>query len=700
MGTIQVPGNPFAGSVTPNATNGLGKLHEMPKTKYGKYQLLSGLAEDMAGAVDKWQKETDAAIVQDAVNQTKNELEDLKTNQKDGWANQLGGNAVNRPEGQSLTEEYSNRGKKVFENRRSQLHTLRQKQMYDAYAQAAGQKLTSDLQAHTVKQQAVFEKATHAATFNSAVQDILSGDGEKMQSGYTVAMTELQWQADRSGLPVDVHGTVGKVNVMAIEGFIDGKNPEGASRWLEAHRDDMSEAQQKKAEALIKAGRQARDVDYLTATVWADPEASDGDVLKKLEAATKNQPAEVRQKVTIGVRRLMADREWKRRVEANDLYDTGVKMIANGERLEATQLSRLYELNPEKAAKLEDAQTSRDLTNLTRDGVLDYISSARTKAGKALGVKVLQERESDPVGTALATGQYGVQPLDWQNTDNLREGLRKRMEASETIAKDWGTPRRVFTKAEATQLTSVLDSMEIEPRVALLSTIADSVGSEGIAMIADQLGKDGGKYAIAMAGFDTTPGDGGMTAGEMYLRGLQKLSEKVVKEDSMAETGVKARLYNAIEEGADGTGGLLSSQKARDATVELARGIYAYKSWQGRVNIDDVVAAAVGGRVEKHNGKKIVMPRDVEESSLWKEDLGNLVERQADTLRSGRGRTFYAGGLAFTSKELAARLPKLKLQTEKVNSDGSVTYSVLYNGEIVADDTGATYTFELSKSKD
>lgn len=700
MGTIQVPGNPFAGGVSHNATNGLGKLHEMPKTKWGKEQLLVGMTEDIAGAVDRWQKETDAAIVQDAVNQTKNQLEDLKTNQKDGWVNQVGGNAVNRQDGKSLVEEYSGRGKDIFDNRRGQLHTLRQKQMYDVYAKAAGQKLSSDLQSHLVTQQAVFEKATHTATFNSAVEDVLSGDPEKMRSGYTVALTELQWQADRSGLPVDVHSTLGKVNAMTIEGFIDGKNPEGAAKWLEEHRDDMSAAQQAKAERLIKAGRQERDVEYLTNKVWADPEAADGDVLKRLEDATKNQPAEVRQKVTTGVRRLMADREWKRRVEANELYKTGLTMIGNGERLEATQLARLEELDPEKAARLSDTQTSHDLVTLDRAGVVDFINSARAKAGKALGVKVLQERESDPVGTAIATGQYGIQPLNWQSSSELQAELKNRVEMSRAMSKDWGTPRRLLSKAEASQLTSALDAMEIEPRVATLSLVADAVGSEGIATISDQLGEAGGKYAIAMAGFDITPGDGGMTAGEMYLRGLQKLDEKVVKEDKMAETGVQARLYSEIEEGADGTGGLFTTQKARAATVELARGIYAYKSWKGGAKIGDAIEAAVGGKIETFNGKKTVMPRGISGDSIYREDLSDLVDAQAESLRSGRNRVFYAGGSAFTSKELAASLPKMQLQTEKVNPDGSVTYSILYNGEAVADDRGERYTFELSKNKE
>ena len=45
-------------------------------------------------------------------------------------------------------------------------------------------------------------------------------------------------------------------------------------------------------------------------------------------------------------------------------------------------------------------------------------------------------------------------------------------------------------------------------------------------------------------------------------------------------------------------------------------------------------------------------------------------------------------------------MPKLALQTEKVNSDGSVTYSLMLNGESVFGDDGSLYTFDLVKTKE
>lgn len=355
MATLQVPGDPFAGGVSHNATNGLGRLQAMPQTKWGKGQLIVGMTEKMASAVDKWQKETDAAIVQDAVNQTKNELEDLQTNEKDGWANQVGGNAVNRPDGKSLVEEYNGRGKNIFDNRRSQLHTLRQKQMYDAYAQAAGQKLSSDLQAHMVKQQAVFEKATHTATFNGATEDILSGDPEKMRSGYAVALSELQWQADRSGLPVDVHGTMGKVNVMAIEGYIDGKNPEGAAKWLKDHKDDMSPLQIKKAEGLIKAGRATAAGDAISGKLLKKYEKMTPELLKEIHDIKDEN---VRAKVAKNVDRELKYRDAQRKLEVKEIVEQAFNFVDSGQDVPDTLMAELHEKDPDTWRRISKVDTN------------------------------------------------------------------------------------------------------------------------------------------------------------------------------------------------------------------------------------------------------------------------------------------------------------------------------------------------------
>lgn len=320
---------------------------------------------------------------------------------------------------------------------------------------------------------------------------------------------------------------------------------------------------------------------------------------------------------------------------------------------------------------------------------------ARVKAAQ----EIVKLRAADPVGAAIATKQFGYEPLNFEVPGKMMAQLGERVAQAESVARDWGGAPRILSKDESARLVTALNAADVDGKVALLSQIANAVGPNGIRMVSDQLKASDKKYAVAMAGFDITPGDGGITSGEMYLRGLQLIAEKQVKDDPAVETGNVARLYATINPDNDGTQWLFKSDAARADTVELARGILAYQQWAGSGSIEDAIAAAVGGDVEAYNGKKTVMPKGIDASAIFSEDLGDLVETQAQEVKKARG-TFYVSGLAMTGEELAAKMPKLALQTEKVNSDGSVTYSLMLNGESVFGDDGSLYTFDLVKMKE
>lgn len=320
---------------------------------------------------------------------------------------------------------------------------------------------------------------------------------------------------------------------------------------------------------------------------------------------------------------------------------------------------------------------------------------ARVKAAQ----EIVKLRAADPVGAAIDTKQFGYEPLNFEAPDKMMAQLGERVAQAESVARDWGGAPRILSKDESARLVTALNAADVDGKVGLLARIANAVGPNGIRMVSDQLKASDKKYAVAMAGFDITPGDGGITSGEMYLRGLQLIAEKQVKDDPAVETGNVARLYATINRDNDGTQELFKSDAARADTVELARGILAYQQWAGSGSIEAAIAAAVGGDVEAYNGKKAVMPKGIKSSAIYSEDLGDLVETQAQEVKKASG-TFYVSGLAMTGEELAAKMPKLALQTEKVNSDGSVTYSLMLNGESVFGDDGSLYTFDLVKTKE
>lgn len=318
---------------------------------------------------------------------------------------------------------------------------------------------------------------------------------------------------------------------------------------------------------------------------------------------------------------------------------------------------------------------------------------ARVKAAQ----EIVKLRAADPVGAAIATKQFGYEPLNFEAPDKMMAQLGERVAQAESVARDWGGAPRILSKDEASQLVSSLQGMPIESQVDYLSRIARTVGSAGIRMVADQLKDTDRKYAIAMAGLDIPVGDGGKTAGEFYLKGLQLLADKMVKEDVTPETGDRARINEALQDSSDGkVKGLFDgSPDALASTAELARGNLLYMRWSGQnTDANDAVAAAVGGRVVTHAQQKTILPKGVDSTGVF----DDLLAEQAAVIRKMKGVFYIPGsGLPGTPEEIARRLPQIDVKAESVNPDGSVTYSLVYNGSPVFNADRQKYTFDLVK---
>ena len=317
---------------------------------------------------------------------------------------------------------------------------------------------------------------------------------------------------------------------------------------------------------------------------------------------------------------------------------------------------------------------------------------ARIKAAEA----VVKMRAADPVDAAISTEQYGFKPINFDIPEKMEDELQQRITHAQTMGNDWDCAPRIFSKDEASQLVSSLQRMPLDAQVDYLSRIARTVGSDGIRMVADQLKNTDRKYAIAMAGFDIPVGDGGKTAGEFYLKGLQLLADKMVKEDVAPETGDRALINAELQDAPDGTvKGLFDSPDALASTAELARGNLLYMRWSGHdADAKDAVAAAVGGRVVTHAQQKTILPRGVDSTGV----LDDLLAEQAAIIRKTKGVFYIPGsGLPGTPDEIARRLPQIDVKTESVNSDGSVTYSLIYNGSPVFGPDRQKYTFDLVK---
>lgn len=368
MASITVP-NPYGQNVAIGPTNGLGGLHEAPETKYGLDKVVGGAAKEVAGAVDRWQDEIDRTNAKDAINKTQQQLRDLETNQENGWANILGENALKRPDGKSLVDEYQLKAKEVIDTQLSELKTSAARKYFERYAETAYQQNGNRLQTHLINQQKIYDKAVSAATIKTAQDDIRSGDLARMRSGFAVLEAEYQNLANKTGLPVDRYETVGAMHAIAIENFIDGKNPDAAAAWLDANKGSMSREQIRKARELIKAGQTTARADELAPKMILAYGDSRAELLKKVQGI---EDEDLREKVERRVRKQLAAEDQIKKAELKEATDQYWQFVDNDEEPPDSLIAQIKELDPGKWRQLRKAQRHtesdpkvlEDLTNM------------------------------------------------------------------------------------------------------------------------------------------------------------------------------------------------------------------------------------------------------------------------------------------------------------------------------------------------
>lgn len=321
----------------------------------------------------------------------------------------------------------------------------------------------------------------------------------------------------------------------------------------------------------------------------------------------------------------------------------------------------------------------------------NYAQEYKYWEGKVKAAAEIQkQRTADPVGYAIENELYGYQPLNFSSNAELENQLKLRAANINNLKTEWGVPDSIMSKAEATQLVGVLEQADIDTKLDLLRRISNSTGSDGIRALSEQLKSGNVKYAMAVSGMEDYDQSGTVSVGEMYLRGKDAIEQKRVKVDTAAMYGLEASIYNTLgdEEGAEA---VFTSPQAMSATAELVKGVYGYQALNGG-NAQDALEQSVGV-IYNHNGKKIVLPKNVRGFTLMGDDFDDLVIKKADEIRKGK-KNFYAAGYSLTPSEFADLLPQMKLQTYSRQGD-SMLYQVLFNGDAVRGPDGEVFLLSV-----
>lgn len=321
----------------------------------------------------------------------------------------------------------------------------------------------------------------------------------------------------------------------------------------------------------------------------------------------------------------------------------------------------------------------------------NYAQEYKYWEGKVKAAAEIQkQRTADPVGYAIENELYGYQPLNFSSNAELENQLKLRAANINNLKNEWGVPDSIMSKAEATQLVGLLEQADIDAKLDLLRRISNSTGSDGIRALSEQLKSGNVKYAMAVSGMEDYDQSGTVSVGEMYLRGKDAIEQKRVKVDTAAMYGLEASIYNTLgdEEGAEA---VFTSPQAMSATAELVKGVYGYQALNGG-NAQDALEQSVGV-IYNHNGKKIVLPKNVRGFTLMGDDFDDLVIKKADEIRKGK-KNFYAAGYSLTPAEFADLLPQMKLQTYSRQGD-SMLYQVLFNGDAVRGADGEVFLLSV-----
>ena len=267
---ITVPKNPFSINVVIGSTENMGGLQAAPKTEFSQDALAQSVVErfdKFSQTVDKWQSELDQVRAKDLITQLEEKRLDLRYNKDSGYQTLLGINALERPDGKSLTDEVSANFKEIYDAIRLKAGNPRQRAALDAYFQDASAKLRSDVGSWEFKQAQVYQVDQAQAQFRLGMTQALSDDPELQASGEAVVRDAALTVARISGKTVDMAKYMGPIHAMRISKMVDDLSPTEAKAYLSAHRDEMSADQIAQADKYVRAGLQDQKEKRIAASI-------------------------------------------------------------------------------------------------------------------------------------------------------------------------------------------------------------------------------------------------------------------------------------------------------------------------------------------------------------------------------------------------------------------------------------------------
>jgi hypothetical protein len=399
-----------------------------------------------------------------------------------------------------------------------------------------------------------------------------------------------------------------------------------------------------------------------------------------LEATLDNYETRLIQQQEAAAARAQREQELRLH-KAGAAFETAQKLIDQGIPLAPDEYARLAEttngtpyaeglmrlqqharmVGGTAALPLAQQQAGLDAINehVAQNGITADLA-ARRDALQKVYEGALSDLKEDPLRAGLKRGVVTDLPqIDTSSVQGLVSTIAHRLEPAAAVQIWAGKTTNVspLTADESRQVADMLQTLPPKQRSSAIATLAAQIGPQASAGLAAQMAptKADAKpedkalsLAFALAADQTTAG---RYTSEILLTGQQALKDKAVKVENDADYGWRAEIAKEVD-------GLFPSQAMANSTKEAAYLIRAGLEFEGGGSERQAVKLAVGGDVIERNGRKIVLPPQVDEDAF---DQRIRAIKATDLAKQAPDGKVRLGGQAVPLDQFISKLPDAQL---------------------------------------
>lgn len=230
---------------------------------------------------------------------------------------------------------------------------------------------------------------------------------------------------------------------------------------------------------------------------------------------------------------------------------------------------------------------------------------AEIKRTQHVVTEAKRDYAAEPLKAAAERGVIDpVQPLNMTSIDTMVGGLAARVEQAQMVSTITRKPESPFLAEEAAKFAMVLSHLPPSQRASGIAQLSQLLPPGMAQAVAKQIDTKDRALALQMAVGTAATTEGRMTS-ELIGRGAQAVKDKGIKEDTAAQTGLRATLAAAVGDKLPG--------RWREDVIDAARLItLGEQANGGSIDAERAVRLAMGGEFVERNGQTLPVPAGVD----------------------------------------------------------------------------------------